>query len=88
MDGAGETASVSQCLFAALFHASQPGLVINPVYPAVLADPSPHITLLLATAVSDMLLRQLINCGGCTNGVHIRGEDVHRHKLSFFCCLF
>ncbi|TMS15030.1 Adhesion G protein-coupled receptor L1 [Larimichthys crocea] len=72
MDGAGETASVSQCLFAALFHASQPGLVINPVYPAVLADPSPHITLLLATAVSDMLLRQLINCSGSTNGVHIR----------------
>uniref|UniRef100_A0A671YQ69 Adhesion G protein-coupled receptor L1 n=1 Tax=Sparus aurata TaxID=8175 RepID=A0A671YQ69_SPAAU len=33
---------LSQRLFAALFHASQPGSAINPEYPAVTADPSPH----------------------------------------------
>lgn len=33
---------LSQHLFAGLFHASQPGSVINPEYPAFPADPSPH----------------------------------------------
>lgn len=42
---------LSQRLFAALFHASQPGSAINPEYPAVPAGPSPHRAPLLATAV-------------------------------------
>lgn len=42
---------LSQRLFAALFHASQPGSAINPEYPAVTADPSPHRAPLLAKAV-------------------------------------
>lgn len=42
---------LSQYLFAALFHASQPGSAINPEHPNVPADPSPHRAPLLATAV-------------------------------------
>lgn len=42
---------LSQCLFAGLFHASQPGSAINPEYRDVPADPSPHRAPLLVTAV-------------------------------------
>lgn len=46
-----ETASVSLSASLQPFHASQPGSAINPEYPAVTADPSPHRAPLLAAAV-------------------------------------
>uniref|UniRef100_A0A8D3C915 Adhesion G protein-coupled receptor L1a n=1 Tax=Scophthalmus maximus TaxID=52904 RepID=A0A8D3C915_SCOMX len=82
MERAGETTrvSLSQRLFAALFHASQPGSAINPEYPAVSADPSPQRARLLATAVRSMmpfgLMRRELACEGYPIELRCPGSDV------------
>lgn len=50
MGRAGGTDCFSLCLFAVLFHVSQPSSVIYLGSTVVPADPSPHRALLLSTA--------------------------------------
>uniref|UniRef100_A0AAQ6IP52 Adhesion G protein-coupled receptor L1a n=1 Tax=Anabas testudineus TaxID=64144 RepID=A0AAQ6IP52_ANATE len=81
---------LSQYLFAALFHASQPGSAINPEHPNVPADPSPHraplnelsITLPLSTTALSRsmmpfgLMRRELACEGYPIELRCPGSDV------------
>lgn len=80
MERAGETASVS------LSTSLQPSFMpLSLAQRLTLSTPLSLLTLLHTEPCFrpqqyiDMPLRQLINSSGCVNGLHARGESVHRH---------